>query len=121
MKFWPWARPEIRSSSYTDQAIAQLLASASGASDGSALAAIETAARWWGLGLSSATVTPSNLATKAITPSVLDTIGRIACAAVAKVVACHRRARWPRDVDPYRVMDSSRRQLTLPVGCISLP
>ena len=79
MKFWPWARPEIRSSSYTDQAIAQLLASASGASDGSALAAIETAARWWGLGLSSATVTPSNLATRAITPSVLDSIGRSLC------------------------------------------
>ena len=71
----------MRSANYTDQVIAQILASATGASDGSALAAIETAARWWGLGLSSATVTPSNLATRAITPSVLDTIGRALCRA----------------------------------------
>ena len=79
MKFWPWARTEVREANYTDQVIAQIMAHASGASDGSALAAIETAARWWGLGLSSATVTPSNLATRAITPSVLDTIGRALC------------------------------------------
>ena len=79
MKFWPWARPEIRSSSYTDQVIAQLLASAAGAGDGSALAAIETASRIWGAGLSSATVSPSNLALRAVTPSVLDTIGRSLC------------------------------------------
>ena len=76
---WPWRRPEVRSANYTDQVIAQLLASAAGAGDGSALAAIETAARWWGLGLSSATVTPSNLATRAITPSVLDAVGRGLC------------------------------------------
>ena len=79
VKFWPWSRPEIRSSSYTDQVIAQLLASAAGAGDGSALAAIETASRIWGAGLSSATVSPSNLATRAITPSVLDSIGRSLC------------------------------------------
>ena len=78
---WPWSRPEVRSANYTDQIIAQILASATGASDGSALAAIETAARIYGAGLSSATVTPSNLATRAITPSVLDTIGRALCRA----------------------------------------
>ena len=76
---WPWSRLEVRSSNYSDQVIAQILASAAGASDGSALAAIETSAKWWGLGLASATVTPSNLATRAITPSVLDTIGRALC------------------------------------------
>ena len=76
---WPWRRPEVRSANYADQVLAQILASATGASDGSALAAIETAARWWGLGLSSATVTPSNLATRAITPSVLDSVGRSLC------------------------------------------
>ena len=78
VKFWPWRRPEVRES-YTDQVIARIMASASGASDGGALAAIETAARWWGLGLASATVKPSNLALASITPSVLDTIGRALC------------------------------------------
>ena len=78
MKFWPWSRPEVRHS-YTDQIIAQLLASATGASDGGALAAIETAARWWGSGLASATIKPSNISLAAITPSVLDTIGRALC------------------------------------------
>ena len=76
---WPWRRPEVRSANYTDQVIAQIMASATGASDGGALAAIETSARWWGLGLSSATVSPSNLALLAVTPSVLDTIGRALC------------------------------------------
>ena len=80
MRWPPWARPEVRSSSYTDQVISQILASATGASDGGALAAIETAARWYGLGLASATVTPpDNLSLRAITPSVLDTIGRSLC------------------------------------------
>ena len=75
---WPWSRPEVRES-YTDQVISRIMASASGASDGGSLAAIETAARWWGLGLASATVKPSNLALASITPSVLDTIGRALC------------------------------------------
>ena len=77
---WPWARPEIRSSSYADLVVSQLLAAASGATgDGSALGAVEVASRWWGSGLASATVTPSNLATRAIAPSVLDSIGRSLC------------------------------------------
>ena len=76
---WPWSRPEIRSSSYTDQVIAQIMASASGASDGGALAAIETAARWWGSGLASATVKPDNMALRSVSPGVLDSIGRSLC------------------------------------------
>ena len=76
---WPWSRPEIRSSSYTDQVISQIMSHASGASDGSALAAIETASRWWGSGLASATVKPSSGALSAISPSVLDTVGRALC------------------------------------------
>ena len=76
---WPWSRPEIRSSSYTDQVIAQIMASASGASDGSALAAIETAARWWGAGLASATVKPDNLALRSVSPAILDSVGRSLC------------------------------------------
>ena len=81
MKWRPWRRPEVRASSesYSDLVVSRLLAAASGVGDGGALAAIETAARWWGLGLSSATVTPSNLATRAITPSVLDSVGRSLC------------------------------------------
>ena len=79
MKFWPWRKPEVRSANYTDQIISQIMSHASGASDGSALAAIETAARLWGAGLSSATVSPSNLALRAVTPSVLDSIGRALC------------------------------------------
>ena len=78
MNFWPWSRPEVRHS-YTDQIIAQLLASASGVGSGGALAAIETAARWWGSGLASATIKPSNIALAAITPTILDSIGRNLC------------------------------------------
>ena len=85
MKFWPFARPEVREANYTDQVIAQIMASATGASDGSALAAIETSARWWGSGLASASVSPVNSALAAITPSVLDTIGRALCRAGASL------------------------------------
>ena len=77
---WPWSRPEVRSANYTDQVISQILSSASGASDGSAhLAAVESSARIWGSGLASATVKPSNIALAAITPTILDSIGRNLC------------------------------------------
>ena len=76
---WPWSRPEVRSSSFTDQVIARIMASASGATDGGALAVIETCARWWGSGLASATVKPDNLALRSVTPGVLDSIGRNLC------------------------------------------
>ena len=77
---WPWPRrPEVRSANFTDQVVAQILASATGASDSPAIGAVEVAARWWGSGLASANVTPSALALAAVTPSVLDTIGRALC------------------------------------------
>ena len=76
---WPWARPEIRSSSYTDQIIGRLVAAASGAGAGGALASLETAARWWGHGLSSATVSPVTSTLSAVSASVLDSIGRNLC------------------------------------------
>ena len=76
---WPWSRPEVRSSSYTDQVVARLIASASGASGGSLLAVVETAARLWAAGLASATVSPVNRALSAVTPSVLANIGRSLC------------------------------------------
>ena len=71
-------RAEVRES-YTDAVIARVMASASAASDGSALAAIETAARWWGSGLASATVKPSNIALRSVTPAILDAVGRALC------------------------------------------
>ena len=75
---WPWSRPEVRES-YTDQVIAQIMANASGASDGGALAVIEASARIWGSGLASASVRPDNLSLRAITPTILDSIGRGLC------------------------------------------
>ena len=76
---WPWSRSEIRSANYTDQVVAAIMASASGSSDGGALGAIETAARWWGSGLASATVRPSAIALDGVTPTILDSIGRSLC------------------------------------------
>ena len=80
MRLWPWSRPEVRSSSYADKIVSQLLSSASGASaEGGALGALETAARIWGAGLSSATVKPDNVALKGVSAVVLDSIGRSLC------------------------------------------
>ena len=77
---WPWSRPEVRSSSYTDQVISRLFAAAAGGTgDGSALGALETCSRLWGAGLSSARVTPTSSALAAVTPAVLDAIGRALC------------------------------------------
>lgn len=72
-------RPELRES-YTDQVVARLYAAATGVGgDGSTLAAVETAARWWGSGLASATVTPSNIPLRSVTPTFLDCVGRSLC------------------------------------------
>ena len=71
-------RPEIRES-YTEQIVARMLSASAGGGDGSALAVVECAARWWGAGLSSATVKPSNLALRSVSPAVLDSIGRSLC------------------------------------------
>ena len=76
---WPWRKPEVRESTYTDMVVARLVAASMGTSDGGALGAIETASRWWGAGLASATVSPSGAALAGVTPSVLDSIGRSLC------------------------------------------
>ena len=70
--------PEVRES-YTDMVVARIMAGAGQSSDGSALAALETAARWWGSGLASATVKPDNATLKSVSPLVLDAIGRALC------------------------------------------
>ena len=72
-------RPEVRSANYTDQVIAQIMSHASGASDGGALAAIETAARIWGSGLASASVKPDTPALRGVSAVVLDAVGRALC------------------------------------------
>ena len=72
-------RPVEVRESFTDAVIARMMASASAASEGGGLAALETASRFWGSGLASATVKPDNLALAAVTPSVLDSIGRALC------------------------------------------
>ena len=71
-------RPEVRDS-YTDLVVSRLVAASAGVGDGGALAAVETASRIWGSGLASATVKPSEIELAAVTPSVLDTIGRALC------------------------------------------
>ena len=76
---WPWSRPEVRSSSYADKIVSQIMASASGASDGGALGALETASRLWGAGLSSVSVSPDSLALRSVTAPILDSIGRSLC------------------------------------------
>ena len=75
----PPRRPVEVRESFTDTVIARLVAASMGGSDGSALGAIETAARWWGFGLASATVKPSAIALDGVTPSTLDSIGRALC------------------------------------------
>ena len=72
-------RVEVRES-YTDQVVARLVASSMGQGDGAAgLGAIETASRWWGSGLASASVKPDTVALKSVSPLVLDSIGRSLC------------------------------------------
>ena len=74
----PPRRPEIRES-YTEQVLSRLVSFAAGASDGAALGAVETAARLWGSGLASATVSPTSSALRGVSPAVLDSIGRALC------------------------------------------
>ena len=77
---WPWRRSEVRSSNYTDLAVSRLISAASGAAgDGAALGAVECAAGLWGRALASATVGPDSAALAAMTPPVLEQIGRALC------------------------------------------
>ena len=96
------------SANYTEQVVSRLLAAASAKGDGGALGAIETAARWWGAGLGSATVTPANsdrarfghaVRTRHHRPGVVSGRGKS---------ACNRRTRRAGDVDPVRSMDYFR-------------
>ena len=76
---WPWAKPEIRSSGYTDLVVASLFDAATGANGSTAIAAIESAAGLWARSLASATLTPQSPATAPLTPTLLADVARRLC------------------------------------------
>ena len=79
LKLFHRRRPVEVRESYTDTVLGHLVAASAGVGDGGALAAVETASRWWALGLSSATVSPANSTLTAVTPSFLAGVGRSLC------------------------------------------
>ena len=79
MRLWPWSRPETRAADFTQRVLDSLISSAAGASSGNAIASLETASRFWGLGLASAAISPASAELASISPSVLDAIGRALC------------------------------------------
>ena len=79
MRFWPFGKLETRETTdYSDAVITQILANAgqNAAGNASAVAALEACTGLWGRGFASADVSPSNLRTEALTPSVLETVGQ---------------------------------------------
>ena len=74
----PHAQPERRQASgYSNAIISAIEAvAAGGASVATAVACVEAASAWWGRALSLARVEPANRRTAALTPSVLELIGR---------------------------------------------
>ena len=70
-------RPETRAG-YTDSITQALLQEATGSDTASvaSLGVTEACAGLWGRSFASATITPSNMATAALTPAVLEAIGR---------------------------------------------
>ena len=76
-RFWPFGRTENRA--YSDTVTEALLNAASGeglAPQAEAIGAVEAAAGLWSRAFASASVTPSSAATRALTPSVMASIGR---------------------------------------------
>ena len=79
MKIWPFGNRETRSDGiYSDAVLAVLMQNATGDGDIPAhtTAAEEIAVGLWGRAFASASVTPVNPATRALTPTVLAQIGR---------------------------------------------
>ena len=70
-------RPETRAG-YSDLLVQAILQEATGSTTASvsSLGVVEACAGLWGRSFASATVTPVNLATAALTPAVLESIGR---------------------------------------------
>ena len=75
MRIWPF-KMERREVNYTELVLQALASSAGGSNLEAAVAAVEVAVGLWGRAMASATVTPETPATRALTPSVLASIGR---------------------------------------------
>ena len=75
---WPFQLETRASDSYVDAIIAARLSAAGGEVTASvdSLAVVEACAGLWGRSFASAEVTPGNLASAALTPAVLESIGR---------------------------------------------
>ena len=75
---WPWSKQVEKRASYTDAVVAAILSQSSGtaAGDPGAIAALETSAGLYARAFASATVSPSNFRTAAITPGLLSLIAR---------------------------------------------
>ena len=75
---WPWSQPEQRSAQdYTDKVVSEILGRSSGTTaDVRELAATEAAVGMFERCIGSATVTPQNPLTAAVTPSFLALVGR---------------------------------------------
>ena len=58
MKLWPFNRPELRDSNYTDVVTQGLLSQASGEVTAGLTSAVEICSGWWGRAFSSAEVRP---------------------------------------------------------------
>ena len=79
MRFWPFQEKlETRADTYTDAVVSALLANASGDTDTRlGRTAIEEACRGlWGRAFASASFSPETTATRALTPHILNQIGR---------------------------------------------
>ena len=73
----PLTSLEIRhQEDYTHDLVSALTAQVSGDGVAAAVAAVETAAGWWGRAFASAAVEPDTPATRALTPAVRELIGR---------------------------------------------
>ena len=74
---WPFGKPETRAG-YTDAIVEALLKEATGGTTASvaSLGVTEACAGLWGRSFASATITPFNPATAALTPALLEAIGR---------------------------------------------
>ena len=66
MKLWPFNRPELRDSNYTDVVTQGLLSQASGEVTAGLTSAVEICSGWWGRAFSSAEVRPAGILADAL-------------------------------------------------------
>ena len=92
-------RPETRAG-YTDLLVQAILQEATGSTTASvtSLGVVEACAGLWGRSFASATVTPAGPATTALTPAILEAIGR-RLLVFGQAVFRDRGGRWRGDAD----------------------